>query len=343
MKKYKKYLAIFTLIFCSIFLNACDVSEADIGAILDSALPDGDNRGNSGGSSSGGSSSGGSSGGSSVSVSDLSGVTAPAMKLPSADGTQAYTGTASVIDYSNASEGYVMVKYTGSPGKIKVQIINGDTVRNYDLRSDGVFEVYPFTVGNGTYTVRVLINTAGTKYATIDSIDVEVSMPNPLSVYLYPNQYVNYDQNSQVALLSAKLSEGTSSELGKITNIYTYVLGNIEYDYDEANSVIDGKLTGYLPVVDEVYQTGKGICFDYAVLMTAMLRMQGIPAQLVIGHAGDVYHAWVNVYSSETGAVLEVFHFNGSDWVRMDPTFAATANSSTYVGDGASYREQYIY
>ena len=41
-----------------------------------------------------------------------------------------------------------------------------------------------------------------------------------------------------------------------------------------------------LPSVDETLKTKKGICFDYAALMTAMLRSQGIPTKLEIGYQG---------------------------------------------------------
>ena len=47
----------------------------------------------------------------------------------------------------------------------------------------------------------------------------------------------------------------------------------------------------------------KGICFDYAALMTAMLRSQGIPTKLEIGYSGEVYHAWISTYIDEIGWV----------------------------------------
>ena len=44
-----------------------------------------------------------------------------------------------------------------------------------------------------------------------------------------------------------------------------------------------------------------GICFDYAALMTGMLRSQGVPCKLVVGYAGTVYHAWISVWTAEHG------------------------------------------
>ena len=103
--------------------------------------------------------------------------------------------------------------------------------------------------------------------------------------------------------------------------------------------------TGYLPVVDETLESGKGICFDYAALTAAMLRSQNIPTRLEIGYAGKAYHAWVSVYTEETGWIDRLIEFTGA-WTRMDPTFASSNDSSAavlkYIGDGSNYNVQYM-
>lgn len=49
-----------------------------------------------------------------------------------------------------------MVKYTGSVGKIKVQITkSGSETYTYDLSSSGVYEVFPLSEGSGSYSVKV--------------------------------------------------------------------------------------------------------------------------------------------------------------------------------------------
>ena len=79
--------------------------------------------------------------------------------------------------------------------------------------------------------------------------------------------------------------------------------------------------------------------------MTGMLRSQGVPTKLVIGYAGDVYHAWINVYSKSTGWVDGVIYFDGVKWQRMDPTFAANGGSGImdYIGNGTNYSGKYYY
>ena len=90
-----------------------------------------------------------------------------------------------------------------------------------------------------------------------------------------------------------------------------------------------------------------GICFDYAALMAGMLRSQGVPCKLVIGYAGDVYHAWISVWSEETGWIEGIVFFDGENWQRMDPTFASSAEGDPaileYIGNGSHYSAKYIY
>jgi transglutaminase-like putative cysteine protease len=99
--------------------------------------------------------------------------------------------------------------------------------------------------------------------------------------------------------------------------------------------------------LDDVLTRGKGICFDYAALMTGMLRSQGIPTKLVLGYAGEVYHAWITVYSEETGWIANIITFDGHTWNLMDPTFTATggqgSNVLQFIGDGSNYSALFLF
>ncbi|MBQ2868224.1 MAG: transglutaminase domain-containing protein, partial [Firmicutes bacterium] len=96
-----------------------------------------------------------------------------------------------------------------------------------------------------------------------------------------------------------------------------------------------------------VLEEKKGICFDYAAMMTAMLRSQDVPCKLVVGYAGTAYHAWINVWTEESGWIDAVVFFDGKTWQRMDPTFASSAKQSEaimkYIGDGSNYTAKYFY
>ncbi len=265
--------------------------------------------------------------------------------MPVASGTNALVGSKSVIDASNTKDGYVMVKFTGTgTAKLKVLVTGPSSVRyTYNLSASGEYEVFPLSDGSGSYTVGVYQNTSGTKYAALQSVKLTVTLTDEFAPFLLPNQYVNYTADSQAVKLAATLTAKCSTDLEKVSVIYDYVISNLTYYKERAATV----QSGYLPDIDAVLAEKKGICFDYAALMTAMLRSQGVPAKLVVGYAGTAYHAWISTYSDSTGWVDGVIYFDGSTWKRMDPTFASSASSSssimTYIGDGSNYTEKYLY
>jgi transglutaminase-like putative cysteine protease len=110
--------------------------------------------------------------------------------------------------------------------------------------------------------------------------------------------------------------------------------------------VQQGMHAGYVPDVDAVLASGKGICFDFAALMTAMLRSLGIPTRLVVGFVGDVKHAWIDVYSDTDGWINSIIHFDGNTWNLMDPTFSATGNKADvirFIGTGQNHQARFLY
>ena len=160
---------------------------------------------------------------------------------------------------------------------------------------------------------------------------------------LRPSQYVDYGVAPNAVAKAEELTKDKTDTLAKVTAVYEFVVKNLTYDKQMAATV----QSGYLPVLDTVLAKKSGICFDYAALMTGMLRSQGIPCKLVVGYAGTAYHAWISVWSEETGWVEGVVYFNGTTWQRMDPTFASTGKQSEavmrYIGDGTNYTVKYLY
>ena len=263
----------------------------------------------------------------------------PVVLVPRADGTQVFEGTASLIDASHLEDGYVMVKYTGD-GRIKMQLTHDDQEPyTYDLPTSGAFQTFPLTCGDGHYTLNIYRNISGEQYAFVDGASFDVRLKNEFTPFLHPSQYVDYTEETAAVAYSEVLAQGASDDLDVVKRIYDYVVNNIVYDLDKAENVS----SSYLPDLDDTLHTKRGICFDYAALMTAMLRVQRIPARLVIGYAGKVYHAWISVYTEETGWIDGIIHFDGKNWVLMDPTFAAGQGLSDYIGDGSNYNALFYY
>lgn len=269
--------------------------------------------------------------------------------VPEASGKVVYGGNSKskgvTMDASHTDKGYVMIKCSnGSNAKKKVIVQGPSGVKyTYNLNSGGIYETFILSDGNGKYSIGVYQNVEGTKYSTLFSQQLDVKLTDQFAPFLNPNQYVNYSMDSNAVKLAAQLTAGKTDELEKVQAVYNYVVKNLTYDKQKAQTV----QSGYLPVVDKVLAEKKGICFDYASLMTAMLRSQNIPTKLVTGYTGSAYHAWISTYTKETGWVEGVIFFDGVSWKLMDPTFASSGKSSDaimkYIGDGKNYTEKYLY
>ena len=280
---------------------------------------------------------GGCSGSSSASRKEHSGPprdSTPKVLTPSADGVTVYQNDFASIDASNTSQGYVMVKYNGTNEKVKLQITCPDqSCYTYLISDRGAYDTFPLTAGNGSYALQVLENVAGDTYTVSLAQSINVSIEDEFLPFLYPNQYVNFHTDSKAVSKGSDLAKDTYSDLDVVQNIYNYVIKNISYDTEKAQNV-------------STLSSKKGICFDYAALMTSMLRSQNIPTKLEVGYSGDAYHAWISTYIDDKGWVDDIIQFNGNTWQIMDPTLAATNDSAAvkkYVGDGSHYVVKYTY
>ena len=96
------------------------------------------------------------------------------------------------------------------------------------------------------------------------------------------------------------------------------------FRYESRSTDIDTPLT-------RVLEQGRGVCQDFAHLMTGMLRMFGVPARYVSGYlltqapeggatmqGADASHAWVQVWCPGTPGVPD--SGLGAGWLDLDPT-----------------------
>ncbi|MCR5670226.1 MAG: transglutaminase-like domain-containing protein [Butyrivibrio sp.] len=268
----------------------------------------------------------------------------PVCLVPSAPGDTVYENEYAVLDASNISEGYVVVRYIGSSGKVKLQITGpNSTTYTYNLSvGEPKDEVFPLQSGNGEYMINVFENIQETQYTTVFSQLLEVDITDEFTPFLYPNQYVEFTKDNEAIRKCQDLTYPCNSDLEAVSEIYNYIISNVSYDHEEAETV----QSGYLPDIDEVLDTKKGICLDYAALMTAMLRSQRIPTRMEIGYAGTAYHAWLSTYIQDIGWVNGMIEFDGNEWSLMDPTFASNTEEKSlqsFIGDGSNYSVKYIY
>ncbi|MCR5404382.1 MAG: transglutaminase-like domain-containing protein [Butyrivibrio sp.] len=268
----------------------------------------------------------------------------PVCLVPVASGETVYENEFAHLDASNISEGYVVIKYTGTCPKVKLQITGPDQTRyTYNLTTSApTDEVFPLQAGNGEYMINVFENIEATRYSQVFSQMVDVNLSNDYLPFLYPNQYCNFTSDSSAIEFGSELAYTCNNDLEVVSAIYNYLISNITYDHEEAETVE----SGYLPDIDEVLETRTGICLDYSALMTAMLRSQRIPTRMEIGYAGTAYHAWLSTYIDDIGWVNGMIEFDGTDWSLMDPTFASNLKNEalkSFIGDGSNYAVKYVY
>jgi transglutaminase-like putative cysteine protease len=238
-----------------------------------------------------------------------------------------------VIDTSRIDEGVISVSHTAGQ-RLKVIVARGDKEVIYDLRNDGIAETYPLQLGNGEYTVSVLENTTGNKYRYIKKQTVRLELEDEKQVFLASVQNINWRYDMKAIQKAKELTAGLKSDSDKIKKIYDYIVNSFTYDYD----VLASLPTGYVPDIDNTLESGKGICYDFSSVFAAMLRSQGIPVKLVKGYTTNVegYHAWNEVYNSETG-----------EWIVVDTTYdvviKAAGRAVSMAKETAHYSKVYEY
>ncbi len=251
---------------------------------------------------------------------------------------------AGIIDYSNTSEGYISVNYTGAAPKVKLRLVKGDITYNHDVPIDGKTHYFPLSCGSGDYSVFLYENAGGNMYSVAAEGTFSASIKSETSPFTYSNYYIEYDKNSACVKKGAELCAGAAGDIEKIAAIFSYVTENVTYDRQLAATV----QSGYVPNPDKTLKLKTGICFDYASLFAAMTRSQGIPTRLCVGYAAtDIYHAWNEVYTPETGWITPELFLKNKGYNLVDATFYAGASDkkqiSEYISKNSNYSVIYYY
>lgn len=212
------------------------------------------------------------------------------LNLPEATGKTVKKDGKMIIDASNMSEGYIMIKGKKTSKRLKLQIATAGAKLKYDINSDGEYEVFPLQFGSGKYQVSMFENVGGNKYSKEGTVKLNVKMDNELSCFLYPNQYVSYDDKTPCVVYTQEMCKDMTDQAEIYKAVCKYVTSNFVYDFIKSVTVKPGQL----PEIDACWENKMGICQDLSAMTCAMLRSEGIPARLMIGTVGaNTYHAWV--------------------------------------------------
>ena len=170
------------------------------------------------------------------------------------------------------------------------------------------------------------------------SQDLDYDQDDP-DLYYYTREDLYIDSESPAITETVSRLIGDEEKPVRIAGIlYDYIAGNLYYDYDRAENREYEFMTA-----SEILDIGKGVCADYSILYTAMLRAAGIPARLAAGipvytilyetdREIDIGHAWVEV------------KIPGHGWVPVDITTEEDFWTSNYFLDIVTERGPgYIY
>ena len=234
---------------------------------------------------------------------------------PESSGTVVETDGKLVIDASHMDQGYVMCRVDAPTDKgLKMRVTFGGAVLDYDLDNTGEYVVIPLQLGSGNYDFALYQNVSGTKYSSEGKVTLMVQLSDENAPFLVTNQYVDYVRETNAVL--------KSDELATQSDVYQAICDFMtsEFQYDFARAQMIAKTQQFLlPEIDECFDARAGVCQDLSAIMVCMLRVQGIPAKLIIGYADRYYHAW-------TTAIVD-----GQE-VMFDPTHAiGCLNASKYT------------
>jgi hypothetical protein len=117
---------------------------------------------------------------------------------------------------------------------------------------------------------------------------------------------------------------GATDDRGRAERLTRYV-----------NGLLDKKPTVSLPSAREVLRTKVGDCNEHTALFVAMARSIGMPARIAVGlvfmHGAFYYHAWPEVYITETDPSTPLGAGGRGLWLPVDPTLNQYPADATHL------------
>ncbi len=225
-------------------------------------------------------------------------------------------GESGAIDLSNIRDGYILARCEA--GRTAYLQIEKDGKRiNEFLPANNEWHTYPLTMDDGAYTATICLRRSGNLYDKQVAVAFEAAMPDPMTKFLLPNYLVDYGEDSAVVALAHQLYAEAATDEELVQNTLLWMQDNLQYNdapiMDENDQLT---VEYYLPDLERVLREKHGICSDYAALFAAIMRINGIPCQMIYGDlrfetGGVKYHAW---------NLLWVEDEQGGAWRGYDPT-----------------------
>ena len=194
----------------------------------------------------------------------------------------------SIIYEVNTDKGILDILVSGVENEILYRLSMDDTRYEYRWKA-GERAAIPLNMGSGEYELMVGAIISDTRARVLWRATLSVELDCELVPFLNPSVIVNWTNEMRLVNTAKRLAvdddpRETALAFGK------YIAERFSYDYD-----ITQLPSGYIPDLFEIYDSKKGVCYDYAALFAAMCREVGIPTKLIMGYSayiGPEYHAW---------------------------------------------------
>jgi transglutaminase-like putative cysteine protease len=225
----------------------------------------------------------------------------------------------------NTADATVEIQRPTGYSNYKAIVEKDDVEYIYNLVS--TTEKLPLQSGSGTYKISILGSNDGRRFRLLSEESVKVTLEEN-AVFLSASQTVNWNVDSEVAILAKDLTKDAKTDREKLEIIHTYVINHVRYDYKKANSLPKG----YIPNADDTLAEGTGICYDFAAITGSMLRAVDVPTKLVKGYSSytPVYHAWNEVLIDGEWVVVDAS--TDSIYVDYNASYSLEKAAKDYVG-----------
>ena len=263
------------------------------------------------------------------------------------------------IDTNTANKGYIQIESL-DPAAERVEVNLYSNVDNqfggkgrwhYNHKQKGKTTLkVALTYGNAIYEIEVWTTLTSealgiTRCTRKAVLTVTLNNVSNTGGFLLSTGEVIYSSGMQFIKKADEIASTCSNDFEKVSKIYAWLTDYLDYKPSDDYTAVGA----YTCNLDNVYNRGYGVCYDYAVILAAMLRSQGIPCKVVFGkYAGSDYgHVWNEVYINSNGSITtDKVDIIGNEWCRLDPTMSHSNSgkqSTDYMNTDKNYLWQLVY
>lgn len=276
------------------------------------------------------------------------------------ESTGVYSNKFVRINTNTSSKGYIEIDYI-EPNAFDIEVSILSNVSN-QRNGKGGWHYYTgykgkckikaaLTYGNAEYVITVSStmrheSTGAHNFTKKAVLTVNLKNVSNTGGFLLSAGEVIFDSDMMFIKKANELSAGCKNDFEKVEKIYDWLTDYLMYAKTE-----DTCLGIYHCDLNKVYNRKTGVCYDYAVVLAAMLRSQGIPCKVVFGWYADtpvaMGHAWNQVYIAGSGSITsDKLSVTGNKWCTLDPTLSYGSRGEVaieYMNNPSNYIWQSYY